>query len=103
MKRSVRQDITHHRPGKNVTVLTKSGHILSPCEVAEHLKARFNTAQFVEEHQNSTIREVVVQWTPTAEIKRPPVEFKYDSMPGLALLVVNVPACSSLVAVPRPA
>ena len=50
MKRTVRQDITDHRPGKNITVLTKSGHILSPCEVSEHLQKRFNTGIHIDVH-----------------------------------------------------
>lgn len=38
IKRTVRQDIVDHRPPQNSSILTSKGHILSPEQVAEHLK-----------------------------------------------------------------
>ena len=60
MKRTIRQDIIDHRPPTMPTILTRSGNILSPEEVAEHLKARFNTDEYVQSHLSKTINEVVV-------------------------------------------
>ena len=46
MKRTVREDIVGHTASMP-TVLTSDGHILSTAQVYEHLKARFQTAEYV--------------------------------------------------------
>lgn len=40
MKRTVRQDVVDHHPPSMPTILTSDGRILSPRQVAEHLKVR---------------------------------------------------------------
>lgn len=83
IKRSVRQDVIDHRPS-SPNILTASGRILSPEEVAEHVKARFQTQEFVEGHIGSTINEVVVIYTPFEEIQRDEVtDHMYESIPGI--------------------
>lgn len=81
IKRTVRQDITDDRPQQPI-LKTACGKILRPEHVAEHLTALYHTADFEEAHLYSTINKVVVIYTPTEEIKRPP-GFKYTSMPGM--------------------
>ena len=82
MKRTVREDIIDDRPPDRKTIKTASGNILTPEEVAEHLKASFNTDEYVRSHMHKTINEVVVIYTPIAEIKRVTTN-KYSAMPGM--------------------
>jgi hypothetical protein len=82
IKRTVRQDIVDHRPPGNRSVLTASGDVLSPEQVAEHLKARFQTDEYVQQHLKSTINEVVIIYTSTSEIVRVTTN-KYSRMPGM--------------------
>lgn len=81
MKRTVRQDIIDDRPQKPI-LRTVCGKILIPEHAAEHLIACFNTMDFEEKHIDSTINKVVVLYTPTEEIKRPPGH-KFTPMPGM--------------------
>ena len=83
------QDIVDHRPEMK-TVLTADEQILSPEQVAEHVKARFNTDEFVQSHLKKTINEVVVSYTPTAEIIRP-VGQDFESMPGMKKTFLFMP------------
>ena len=46
------------------TVLTSNGYILSPAQVAEHLKARFNTDEWMQTQLKKTINEVGPLQTP---------------------------------------
>ena len=82
LKRSVREDITDHRPGMK-TILLEKGTILSAEDVAGHLKLRFDTEAFVQSHQGKTINQVVVLYTPTKDIIRPKPDHEYDKMPGM--------------------
>ena len=82
VKRTVRQDIVDHRPPTNRSVLTASGDILSPKQVAEHLKARFDNDEYVQQHLKATINQVVVIYTDTSEIVRVTTN-KYSQMPGM--------------------
>ncbi|KOO35179.1 hypothetical protein Ctob_010692 [Chrysochromulina tobinii] len=82
LKRTVREDITDHRPGMK-TILLEKGTILSPEDVATHLKMRFDTDAFIESHQGKTINQVIVLYTPTNDIIRPKPDHEYDKMPGM--------------------
>ena len=66
-------------------------------QVAEHVEASFNTDEYVQSHLNKTINEVVVLYTPTAEIKRPTVEQKYTSMPGMKKTFLFMPVREGVV------
>lgn len=57
MKRTVRQDIVDHRPPSLPTIKTASGSILTPEQVYEHLKASFDTAEYVDSHKLKTINQ----------------------------------------------
>eukprot|EP00966_Prymnesium_polylepis_P081868 1896405-Prymnesium_polylepis.1 len=46
IKQTVHRDILHNN------ILTKSGYITSPAEVAEHLHARFGTGEWKAAHVN---------------------------------------------------
>ena len=59
IKRTVRRDIIDNNPPDRKTVKVKeSDHILTPVQVAEHVKASFNTEEYVQSHVNKTINEV---------------------------------------------
>ena len=59
IKRTVRRDIIDNRPPDQKTVkVEESDHILTPKQVAEHVKASFNTEEYVQSHVNKTINEV---------------------------------------------
>lgn len=79
-----------HRPSMP-TILTSDGHILSPQQVAEHLKRRFETEEFQAAAVNKTIKKVVVLYSPTAEIVRPQPDHTYDSMPGMKKTFLFMP------------
>mmetsp|Transcript_3312 Transcript_3312/g.8239 ORF Transcript_3312/g.8239 Transcript_3312/m.8239 type:complete len:726 (+) Transcript_3312:2193-4370(+) len=83
MKRTVRQDVVDHRPPSMPTILTSNGVILSPKQVAEHLQARFETADYLATHLDKTINEVVVKFTPSQEIIRQLPDYTYDTLPGI--------------------
>ena len=83
IKRTVRRDIIDNRPPLQKTVHIEGEHILTPVEVAEHVKATFNTDEYVATHLKKTINEVVVIYTPTSEVKRPAIEWKYSAMNGM--------------------
>ena len=97
MKRTVRQDIVDNRPPDRKTIKTESGNVLSPKEVAEHLKASFNTEEYVQSHLQKTINEVVVIYTPTAEIIRPKPDHKYAAMPGMKKTFLFMPVREGVV------
>ena len=77
MKRSVRRAIIDSE------CLTTSKQILVPFDVAEHLRAKFQTQQFEEEHQKKVIQKVVVTYVDATQISRPVVRHKYARMPGM--------------------
>lgn len=81
MKRTIRQDITDDRPSYP-TLQTSDRKILNPSQVAEHLKAIFDTDAYVSGHVDATINQVVVLYTPTGDILRP-VGYKFTAMPGM--------------------
>ena len=68
-----------HRPSMP-TILTSDGHILSPQQVAEHLKRRFETEEFQAAAVNKTIKKVVVLYSPTAEIVRLQPDHTYEDI-----------------------
>lgn len=55
------------------------------------MQARFQTEEYLSTHLNRTINEVVVEYTPNVEIKRPRVDHTYDSMPGMKKTFLFMP------------
>lgn len=47
------------------------------------MKARFQTEVYVASHLHKTIKRVVIDYTPTAQIIRPKPDYTYDRMPGM--------------------
>ena len=90
----MRQDIIDDNE-KNRTILTVSGYIRSAAEVAEHLKRRFQTEAFQASHMEKTIKQVIVQYTETSEIKR--TEYDYDKMPGMKKTFLFMPIREGVV------
>lgn len=76
LKQQVTRDIT------NKKILTASGYIGCPQEVAEHLRARFMTAEWMRKHQDKHINEMVIFYAHHDEIERPRVEHTFDSLVG---------------------
>jgi len=66
VKTKVTLDITH---GKERTM---TGKITSPILVAQHLRATFYTNEWLMEHVDSRINEMVVMYLGAAEVIRPP-------------------------------
>ena len=52
-------------------------------EVAEHLRERFSTQQWQDEHQSLMINQVVVFEADQGEVKRPRIEEEFDKVPGI--------------------
>ena len=98
IKRTVRQDIVDDRP-QRLTILTASCYVRWPCEVAEHVKRRLNTNEYVQSHLKATINEVVVTYTATHDIQaqRPMPDHEYTSMPGIKKTFVFMPVRDSVV------
>ena len=65
LKQYVTRDITNNK------ILSASGYITCPAEVAEHLRARVGTAEWSEAHKDKSIHEIVVFYTPHSDINRP--------------------------------
>lgn len=65
LKQYVTRDIT------NGKILTESGYITCPREVAEHLRKRVGTAEWTEAHKGKSIHEIVVFYLPHTDINRP--------------------------------
>ena len=97
IKRTVRQDIVDDRPPQRPTIKTASGFIRWPIEVAEHIKARLNTDEYIQSHLKATINEVVVTYTATAEIVRPKPDHEYAAMPGIKKTFLFMPVRESVV------
>ena len=96
IKRTVRQDIVDDRP-QRPTILTQSGFIRWPIEVAEHIKRRLNTDEYVQSHLNAVINEVVVTYTDTGDIVRPKPDHDYAKMPGIKKTFLFMPVRDSVV------
>ena len=60
------------------------------------IQARFQTEAYISTHLNKTINEVVVEYTPTAEIVRPKPDFTYDTMPGMKKVFLFMPVSESV-------
>ena len=77
MKQQVSRDITNGR------VLTESGYIRDPCEVAEQLEKRFQTDEWRMAHTDKAIHEIIVTYSHHNEItERGPVEHEFESLTG---------------------
>ena len=64
-KSKVTRDITDHNEQ------TPSGRITSPLEVAQHLRAEFCTQQWLTEHADKQINQVIVMYLDVDQIERP--------------------------------
>lgn len=78
LKQYVTRDIT------NNFILTESGYITCPAEVAEHLRKRVGSVEWMEAHKDKHINEIVVFYAPHQEIQRPRVDHKFESLVGAA-------------------
>jgi hypothetical protein len=76
IKQAVRRDILHNN------ILTASGYITSPAEVAEHLHKRFGTPEWRAAHYEKKVNEIVVLYSDATDmIERPQVErWRYDPL-----------------------
>ena len=84
VKRTVRQDIIDDRP-RNKTVLSGSGFTRNAEEVAEHVKKRFCTQEWMDKQMHKTVNEVVVHHVDanTLNATRPKPDHEYDSLKGM--------------------
>lgn len=76
LKQQVSRDITNNK------ILTESGYITCPKEVAEHLRARFSTREWREAHQHKAIHEILIFYAPHQDITRPRGGCTFDSLEG---------------------
>lgn len=76
LKQYVTRDIT------NGKILTESGYITCPAEVAEHLRKRVGSTEWTQAHKDKHIHEIIVFYSPHDEIQRPRVDHKFDSLDG---------------------
>lgn len=77
MKQQLKRDMT------NAKILTRSGYVTCPREVAEQLKARFQTAEWQLAHAHKSIHEINVHYSHHDEInERPLHEHAFESLVG---------------------
>ena len=77
LKQRVARDILNHK------VLTESGYITCPHEVAEHLSRRLDTPEWRAEHAKQTINDIKVMYSAHGDIsERPIVEHDFESLTG---------------------
>jgi hypothetical protein len=77
MKQQLTRDLTNNR------ILTASGYVRSPKEVAEHLRARFQTEEWKAAHVDKAIHEIVVTYSDHGEItERGRVDHEFSSLVG---------------------
>ena len=76
IKQTVRRDILHDN------ILTSSGYITSPAEVAEHLHRKFGTNEWKVDHMGGKVNEVIVLYSDATDMhERARVEkSKYDTL-----------------------
>lgn len=72
LKQTVRRDVLHN------TVLTASGYITSPEEVAEHLYHRFSTVEWREAHLRGRINDIVILYSNATDIQERAVVEKHS-------------------------
>ena len=77
LKQRVARDILNNK------ILTESGYVTCPQEVAEHLSRRLDTAEWRAEHAKQTINEIKVIYSAHGDItERPIVEHDFESLTG---------------------
>ena len=77
MKQQLTRDLT------NGQILTESGYVRDPREVAEQLRKRFQTDEWMAAHIDKSIHEIVVTYSQHNEItERPSVEHEFTSLTG---------------------
>ena len=76
IKQMVRRDILHNN------ILTASGYITSPAEVAEHLHLRFGTDEWKATHVEKKVNEIIVLYSDATDMsERASVEkYRYDPL-----------------------
>ena len=94
LKQTVRRDILHN------TILTSSGYITSPAEVAEHLYLRFSTDDWQLNHTEKKVNEIIVLYSDATDVaERAEVErSKYDSLTGQKKTFSFLPLAKGVVA-----
>jgi hypothetical protein len=65
------------------------------------LQARFQTEEYTQSSLSKTINEVLVEYTPTAEIVRPKPDHVYDSMPGMKKTFLFMPVREGVTLIRR--
>ena len=71
------------RDSMNMKILTQSGYITSPLEVAEHLSRRVDTDDWRAAHKDRTIKRITVMYSDHTEIhERPVVEKDFEPLTG---------------------
>lgn len=77
MKQTLKRDMTNNK------ILTESGYITSPKEVAEHLRNRFETDEWKAAHTDKSIQEIIVTYSDHMDIvERPAVEHEFEQLAG---------------------
>ena len=77
MKQQLTRDLTNGR------ILTDSGYVRNPKEVAEQLRKRFQTEEWMAAHVDKSIHEIVVTYSQHNEItERPRVEHEFTPLTG---------------------
>ena len=77
MKQQLTRDLTNGR------ILTDSGYVRNPKEVAEQLRKRFQTEEWMAAHVDKSIHEIVVTYSQHDEItERPRVEHEFTPLTG---------------------
>lgn len=77
MKQTLKRDMTNNR------ILTASGYVTCPKEVAEHLRRRFQTDEWKAAHTDKSIQEIVVTYSDHGDIvERPAVEHEFEQLTG---------------------
>ena len=94
LKQMVRRDILHNN------ILTSSGYITTPMEVAEHLFRRFCTDEWMENHTAKKVNEIVVLYADATDIaERAEVErSKYDSLTDQKKTFSYMPLAKGVIA-----
>ena len=77
MKQQLTRDLTNGR------ILTESGYIRNPKEVAEHLRNRFQTEEWKAAHKDKSIHEIIVTYSDHGQIvERPRVDHEFTPLTG---------------------
>lgn len=77
LKQAITRDLLNQK------ILTQSGYITCPLEVAEHLRCKVDTDDWRAAHRKKTIKSITVIYSDHAEItERPAMEKDFESLTG---------------------